>query len=116
MAAPAQNGPGPYGPLRAADANSVQLPAGFTSRVVARSGQAVGGTGYVWHSAPDGGAVFADGSGWIYVSNSEINPGGGASAIRFNSAGSVTGAYRILSNTRQNGAGGKMGVEQVAVL
>jgi hypothetical protein len=28
MAAPAQNGPSPYGPLPAADANGVQLPAG----------------------------------------------------------------------------------------
>jgi hypothetical protein len=72
MAAPAQNGPSPYGPLQAASANGIQLPAGFTSRIIARSGQQVAGTGYVWHSAPDGGAVFADGSGWIYVSNSEI--------------------------------------------
>ncbi|WP_370949991.1 alkaline phosphatase PhoX [Amycolatopsis sp. cg5] len=106
MAAPAQNGPSPYGPLQATDANGIQLPAGFASRVIARSGQQV--AGYTWHSAPDGGAVFADGTGWIYVSNSEINPGGGASAIRFASNGSITGAYRILANTRQNCAGGKM--------
>ncbi|GAA1407518.1 DUF839 domain-containing protein [Kitasatospora putterlickiae] len=105
-AAPAQNGPGPYGALGAADANGVQLPSGFTSRVVARSGQVVAGTSYTWHSAPDGGACFADGTGWIYVSNSEINPSGGAGALRFNSSGTVTGAYRILSGTRQNCAGG----------
>ncbi|MFB6890149.1 alkaline phosphatase PhoX [Kitasatospora sp. NPDC056327] len=105
-AAPAQNGPGPYGALGAADANGVQLPAGFTSRVVARSGQVVPGTSYTWHSAPDGGACFADGTGWIYVSNSEINPSGGTSALRFNSSGTVNGAYRILSGTRQNCAGG----------
>ncbi|OLF15447.1 alkaline phosphatase PhoX [Actinophytocola xanthii] len=108
MAAPAQNGPSPYGPLLAADANGVALPAGFTSRIVARSGQPVGPTTYRWHNAPDGGAVFADGTGWIYVSNSEINPGGGASAIRFDAAGAITDAYRILSNTRQNCAGGAM--------
>ncbi|NRQ40696.1 DUF839 domain-containing protein [Nonomuraea sp. NN258] len=106
-AAPAQNAPGPYGPLQAADANGIQLPAGFTSQVIARSGQAVPGTSYTWHAAPDGGACFADGSGWIYVSNSEINPGGGASAIRFTAAGAVTSAYRILSGTRTNCAGGK---------
>ncbi|WP_406267611.1 PhoX family protein [Streptomyces sp. NBC_00191] len=105
-AAPAQNGPGPYGSLGAADANGIQLPSGFTSRVIARSGQTVSGTSYTWHNAPDGGACFADGSGWIYVSNSEINPGGGASAVKFNSSGTVTSAYRILSNTRQNCAGG----------
>ncbi|AWS44573.1 alkaline phosphatase PhoX [Streptosporangium sp. 'caverna'] len=106
FAAPAQNAPGPYGSLLAADANGVQLPAGFTSKVIARSGQAVPGTSYTWHSAPDGGACFADGSGWIYVSNSEVNPGGGASAIRFNSGGTVVSANSILSGTRQNCAGG----------
>lgn len=107
LAAPAQNGPSPYGALQAADANGIQLPAGFTSRVIARSGQKVASTGYTWHSAPDGGAVFADGSGWIYVSNSEITPGGGASAVKFDASGNITGAHRILSNTRQNCAGGK---------
>ncbi|MFH8927463.1 alkaline phosphatase PhoX [Streptomyces pristinaespiralis] len=106
-AAPAQPGPGPYGALGPADANGIQLPAGFTSRVVARSGQRVGSTSYTWHNAPDGGACYSDGTGWIYVSNSEINPSGGASAVRFSSTGAITGAYRILSNTRQNCAGGK---------
>ncbi|MDQ0748310.1 secreted PhoX family phosphatase [Streptomyces africanus] len=106
-AAPAQPGTGPYGPLGSPDANGIRLPSGFTSRVVARSGQRVGTTSYTWHNAPDGGACYADGTGWIYVSNSEINPSGGASAVRFSSTGAITGAYRILSNTRQNCAGGK---------
>ncbi|WP_053646505.1 MULTISPECIES: alkaline phosphatase PhoX [unclassified Streptomyces] len=106
FAAPAQPGAGPYGALGTADANGIQLPAGFTSRVIARSGQTVTGTSYTWHSAPDGGACFVDGTGWIYVSNSEVNPSGGASAVRFNAAGTITGAYRILSGTRQNCAGG----------
>lgn len=103
---PAQPGAGPYGALGSADGNNIRLPAGFTGRVVARSGQTVPGTSYTWHNAPDGGACYADGSGWIYVSNSEINPSGGAGAIRFSSAGAITGAYRILSGTRQNCAGG----------
>ncbi|MEV0381460.1 alkaline phosphatase PhoX [Nonomuraea sp. NPDC050643] len=107
LAAPAQNAPGPYGPLQAADANGIHLPAGFTSQVIARSRQAVPGTSYTWHDAPDGGACFSDGAGWIYVSNSEINPGGGASALRFDAGGTVTSAYRILSGTRTNCAGGK---------
>ncbi|MER5989803.1 alkaline phosphatase PhoX [Streptomyces viridosporus] len=106
-AAPAQPGTGPYGPLGAADANGIRLPAGFTSRVIARSGRQVAGTSYTWHPAPDGGACYADGSGWIYVSNSEINPSGGASAVKFSATGAVTGAYRVLSGTRQNCAGGK---------
>ncbi|MFG3720310.1 alkaline phosphatase PhoX [Streptomyces massasporeus] len=106
-AAPAQPGTGPYGPLGAPDANGIRLPAGFTSRVIARSGQRVGSTSYTWHNAPDGGACYADGTGWIYVSNSEINPSGGASAVKFSSTGAITAAYRILSSTRQNCAGGK---------
>ncbi|WP_327684362.1 PhoX family protein [Streptomyces sp. NBC_00467] len=107
VADPAQPGPGPYGALRPADSNGILLPNGFTSRVIARSGQKVGSTSYTWHSAPDGGACYADGTGWIYVSNSEINPSGGASAVTFSSTGAITGARRILSGTRQNCAGGR---------
>ncbi|MFJ8544446.1 alkaline phosphatase PhoX [Streptomyces sp. NPDC093586] len=106
-AAPAQPGAGPYGPLGTADANGIQLPSGFTSRVIARSGQRVGSTSYTWHPAPDGGACYADGTGWIYVSNSEVASTGGASAVKFDSSGSIVSAYRILSNTNRNCAGGK---------
>ncbi|MFV2114325.1 alkaline phosphatase PhoX [Micromonospora sp. LOL_025] len=106
QAAPAQPGASPYGPLGVADANGIQLPAGFTSRVIARSRQTVPGTSYTWHDAPDGGACFVAGTGWIYVSNSEILTTGGASAVRFNADGSIASAYRILSNTNRNCAGG----------
>ncbi|MFD0198650.1 alkaline phosphatase PhoX [Streptomyces albidoflavus] len=105
-AAPAQPGPGPYGPIGSADAQGIRLPAGFRSRVVARTGQRVAGTSYTWHPAQDGGACYADGGGWIYVSNSEVSPDGGAGAIRFSSSGDITGAHRILSGTRTNCAGG----------
>ncbi|TQF17123.1 DUF839 domain-containing protein [Myxococcus llanfairpwllgwyngyllgogerychwyrndrobwllllantysiliogogogochensis] len=107
-AAPAQPGPSPYGAMSGSpDANGVRLPAGFSSRILARSGRAVASTGYTWHSAPDGGACFAlsDG-GWVYTSNSELSSGGGASALRFDGAGAIAGAYRILSSTRSNCAGG----------
>ncbi|HET9138630.1 alkaline phosphatase PhoX [Actinophytocola sp.] len=106
FAATAQPGPSPYGELLAADANNVMLPAGFGSRVVARTGSRVAGTGYLWHPAPDGGACFADGSGWIYTSNSEVPLVGGCSAIRFDATGQITGAYRTLSGTNVNCAGG----------
>lgn len=99
---------GPYGPLRPADANGLMLPAGFSSRIIARSGHRVAGTAYIWHDAPDGGATFgtADG-GWIYVSNSETNaPRGGTGAVRFDRRGMITGAYRILDGTSRNCAGG----------
>jgi secreted PhoX family phosphatase len=102
-------GPGPYGPVSTtADANGIHLPAGFTSRVLARSGQTVPGTGHVWHHAPDGGCCFpsTDG-GWVYVSNAERSSGaGGVGALRFASSGSVVGAYTILSGTSRNCAGG----------
>jgi secreted PhoX family phosphatase len=76
--------------------------------VVARSGQrVVPSSTYVWHAAPDGGATFAtlDG-GFVYVSNCEATPDGGAGALRFDATGQVTDAYAILQNTRRNCAGG----------
>ncbi len=105
-AGPAVPGPGPYGPLQPANADGLMLPAGFTSRVVARAGAPVLPGGYVWHVDPDGGAVFATGDGgWVYVSNSEDTPGG-AGAIRFAADGTIADAYRILDGTRNNCAGG----------
>ncbi|HEV8555596.1 MAG TPA: hypothetical protein VGR06_04265 [Actinophytocola sp.] len=49
MAAPAQNGSSPYGPLQAADANGVQLPAGnrlYFSSQRGTSGSSSGGITY----------------------------------------------------------------------
>jgi secreted PhoX family phosphatase len=97
-----------FGPLQAADANGLMLPAGFTSRVVATTGATVGATSHVWHAAPDGGATFASpGGGWVYVSNAELAaPGGGVGAIAFAPDGAIVDAYSILSGTRVNCAGG----------
>lgn len=103
-----------FGPLLEPDRNGVALPAGFRSRVIAYSGVRVPtalfrSLDYRWHVYPDGGACFptADG-GWIYVSNSEAPGflGGGASAVRFGSDGEIRDAYRILSDTNINCAGG----------
>jgi secreted PhoX family phosphatase len=89
--------------------------------VVARGNQPVQGTSYVWHTFPDGASTFRiPEGGWILASNSEVptpvdlpfdppvgNPGdGGASAIRFGPAGKIKDAYRILSGTSSNCAGG----------
>ena len=75
---------GSVGPLLEPDENGLQLPRGFRSRVLARSGRAVGESDFFWHDAPDGGAVFSsDDGGWIYVSNAELEPDGGVSALRF---------------------------------
>ena len=96
------------GPLLEPDENGVRLPAGFTSRIVARSAQSVvPGSAFVWHGSPDGGACYADGDGWIYVSNCElVSSLGGASALRFDAAGNVIDAYPILTGTSGNCAGG----------
>jgi hypothetical protein len=99
---------GASSPLLAADENGLRLLPNFRSRVVAISGQRVEGTDFVWHHAPDGGATFAapDG-GWVYVSNAEIDRGGGGvGVLRFGADGTVVAAYSILSGTRRNCAGG----------
>lgn len=97
------------GPLGDADANGLRLPPGFTSRIVARSGQPpIDGKPFTWHSAPDGGATFAtEDGGWIYVSNSEIPLAGGVGALRFDANGTLVDAYAILTNSSVNCAGGK---------
>ena len=98
----------PYGDLGLPDANGVRLPPGFSARLLARTGEPVLGTDYVWHGEPDGAATFATGDGgWVLSCNSELNGNsGGASAIRFDSAGEPRAAYRILSGTKWNCAGG----------
>lgn len=97
----------PYGPLEAPDENGLRLPPGFRSRAVARSGDRVGGSDYVWHDQPDGGACFETSDGFVYVSNSEIGSDrGGVGAIRFDRNGEVSDAYRILDGTNRNCSGG----------
>lgn len=96
------------GDLGSADANGVRLPPGFSSRIVARTGQPpIAGKDYRWHDLPDGGATFptADG-GWIYVSNSEVPLFGGVSALKLDANGALVDAYRILEKTNVNCAGG----------
>ena len=103
---PAKRSGAGYGALAPPDANGIRLPPGFRSRLVARGGHRVAGTGYQWHEASDGAATFpVGGGGWILVSNSEVLDGG-ASAIRFHSDGTVASAYRILEGTPQNCSGG----------
>ncbi|MBX7198606.1 MAG: PhoX family protein [Rhodospirillaceae bacterium] len=85
------------------------LPKGAVLRIVARSGQpAVEGGAYAWHAAPDGGACFKTGNGWIYVSNSEVgDSGGGVGALRFDASGNIADSYPILKGTSTNCAGGR---------
>jgi secreted PhoX family phosphatase len=97
------------GPLMAPDANGIRLPVGFSSRIVAVSGERpTPRSSYRWHVLPDGGATFAtpDG-GWVYANNSEVPLIGGVGALRFDAAGNVVDAYRVLSGTSTNCAGGK---------
>lgn len=91
------------------DENGFLLPKGFSSKILARTGEKVPGSDYIWHRAPDGGAVFPmkDG-GWVYVSNAETPDTGGVGALRFDARGNVKDAYPILSGTQWNCAGGAM--------
>ncbi len=98
-----------FGPLAAADQNGLRLPPGFSGRVVARSGAApVPTSSYLWHGRPAGGATFeTEDGGWIYVSNSDLEPGaGGVGALRFDSEGTAIGAYSILFGSAHNCSGG----------
>ncbi len=115
-AGPVTVGAGPYGPLQPFDANGIALPAGFTSREIARGASNVPGSSppYLWHNGTDGQATFAtltrgtpDG-GWILVANSEMPvPGtGGVSGVEFAADGAVERAYRVLAGTTSNCAGG----------
>lgn len=100
---------GELGPLLPPDENGLRLPAGFRSRIVARSGVAPSkNSEVVWHRAPDGGAVFASADGgWVYASNSELrDAAGGVRALRFDASGEVVDCYSILENTTSNCAGG----------
>lgn len=97
------------GGLLPPDANGVRLPAGFTSRIVARSSQPPApGIGYAWHAAPDGGATYAtEDGGWVYACNSELDAGiSGVGALKFDAQGNVVDAYPILTGTNRNCAGG----------
>ena len=112
----AEPGDGPYGSLEGleADSNGIVLPKGFTSRVVAISGEQVGNTSHSWHIFPDGASTFPDGvGGWYYVCNSEVfnfmtdfEGHGGVSSIHFNAKGQIIDAYPILEGSHSNCAGG----------
>jgi hypothetical protein len=97
-----------YGALVASSVPGLWVPQGFTARKVATSWQTVPGTSYTWHGHPDGGATFdARDGAWVYVSNSEASSGqGGASSIVFDADGATIAAWRLLSGTSRNCAGG----------
>lgn len=115
------------GPLQAADANGIQLPAGFSSRVVAVINQPplASNPMFLWHSDPDGAGTFrTDDGGWIVVCNCEARDpittvggqrevaemlgqlAGGVSALRFDAAGNLVDAYAVERNTTTNCSGG----------
>ncbi|MDP4546767.1 alkaline phosphatase PhoX [Marinobacter sp. MDS2] len=104
------------GPLENSGVDDIMIPADFEIRRVAISGllastvlplSSPGQVNYLWHTFPDGGAVFdLDDGGWIYVSNSETTLTGGVGALKFDRNGQLTDSYPILKNTRRNCAGG----------
>lgn len=89
------------------DENGLLLPPNCRSRIIARSGETVKNSDYVWHSAPDGAGVLpVEDGGWIYLSNAEMSgKNGGVGAIRFNSDGDIVSAYPILTGSNRNCGG-----------
>ena len=105
VALAAGGGADTFGPLQGPDPNGLLLPAGFTSRIVARADEPpAASSSFNWHRFPDGGAVFPSGDGgWVYASNSERGGGGGGvGALRFAPGGTAIDAYRILGGTSTN--------------
>lgn len=95
--------------LQKKDKNDLMLPNGFTSRIIATTGEISShNSNYKWHKNPDGGAVFSTKkNGWIYVSNSEVgNKKGGVGAIEFDKNANIINSYSICSKTSMNCAGG----------
>lgn len=94
-------------PPDAETATRIRVPPGFIPRIIARSGERLTPESYYrWHAAPDGGGCFAaHDSGWIYVSNSELTPGGGVSALCFAADGRIIDSYSILAGSRHNCSG-----------
>lgn len=86
----------------------LEVPEGFTPRLVARSGhRTVDSSSFRWHSAPDGGGCFeADAQGWYYVSNCEENRGG-VGVLKFDADGTVIDSYSILDRSTKNCSGGE---------
>lgn len=99
-------------------AEQMWLSEGLQVRVIARSGQQVeygNGTksSIPFHYDPDGAAVFADErpdtdnpGGWVYVSNSEDDPGG-VGGIYFDALGNIIDYKMLLTGTVRNCNGGK---------
>ncbi|HRB03806.1 MAG TPA: DUF839 domain-containing protein [Ilumatobacteraceae bacterium] len=90
------------------DVNGFLLPPGFTSRVIARSGQLVAGTSYTFLNNPDGAGIVprADGGWWLLWNGESSNGGGGVAALRFDAGGAFVAARGVLTGLNRACAGG----------
>ena len=101
-------GPGPTAPCWPADANGIQLPAGFTQPVIGtqraagRRHRRTRGTRARRRGVLPGARRRLD----LRVELRDAGGAGGASAVRFDADGTIVGAYRILTGTSANCAGG----------
>jgi secreted PhoX family phosphatase len=90
------------------DSNGFLLPPGFSSRVIARSGQVVAGTSYTFLNSPDGAGIVprTDGGWWLLWNGEVANGGGGVAALQFNAGGVVVAAQGVLTGLNRACAGG----------
>ncbi len=90
------------------DGNGFLLPPGFSSRVIAQSGQAVPGTTYTFLNSPDGAGIVpsSDGGWWLLWNGESPKGGGGVAALRFAPNGAVAAAAGVLTGLNRACAGG----------
>lgn len=92
LAVAAQPGTGPYGPVGAADGNGIQLPAGFTSRVITPSGVVapflrINGQG----GSEICGPAFSPDGGRLYLSSQRGTSGSSSGGITYEVRGPFRG-------------------------
>ena len=96
-----------YGPLQAADANGLMLPAGFTSRVVARRPESSRAPGTSGTARPGRRRDVPDARRRLDLRvEQRARSAGGVGAIASTPHGAIVAAYPILSGTAINCAGG----------
>jgi hypothetical protein len=90
----------------------IKMSTGMSVRIVARANtkvQFADGTqsATLFHSMPDGSAIFPLSTGYVYVSNSEMKKGnGGVYGLYFDHEGNVVDYKILLNGTTRNCSGG----------
>jgi hypothetical protein len=90
-------------PVVNSGADGLWVPQGWSTKVLARTGEKVGSTNYVWSAAPDGAASFVDpgGVGWWVAINHEASSQRRWGERHPSSETAVIAAHRIIGGAPQ---------------